>query len=75
MKTTVDQDLSIALSTEALNALGVETGVELEVEIVGRALVIRSSEEAQRSREFTSTVESILMKRRTVYDELSNSPD
>ena len=42
--TTIDQGSSVALSPEALNALGVEVGAELEVEIVGRALVVRSVE-------------------------------
>ena len=58
--TTVDQSSSVALPPEALNALGVESGAELDVEIVGRALVVRSVEEAQRSREFTyATVNQI----------------
>lgn len=32
---------------EALDAVGIEAGAELEVEIVGRALVVRSVEEAR----------------------------
>lgn len=39
----------MGLPPEALDALGVEAGAELEIEIVGRALVIRSVEEAKRS--------------------------
>ena len=73
--TIVDQGSSVALPPEALKALGVETGSELEVEIVGRALVVRSVEEAQRSREFTNAFESILTKRRTAYEELAKGPD
>jgi|GEM_PF-1125942 len=68
--TTLDQDSSVALPPEALDALGIEAGAELEVEIVGRALVVRSVEEARRSAEFISTFESILSKRRTAYEEL-----
>jgi hypothetical protein len=33
--TTLDQRSSVALPPEALDALGVEAGAELEVEIVG----------------------------------------
>ena len=73
--TTIDQHSSVALPPEALDALGVEAGAELEVEIVGRALVVRSVEEARRSREFISAFESILSKRRTAYDELAKGPD
>ena len=72
--TTIDQGSSVALPPEALNALGVEVGAELDVEIVGRALVVRSVEEAQRSREFTSAFESILTRRRSAYDELAKGP-
>lgn len=71
---TLAQRSSVALPPEALDALGVEAGAELEVEIVGRALVVRSVEEARRSRDFISTFESILSKRRTAYEELAKGP-
>jgi len=48
--TTVDHS-SVALAPEALDALGVQDGAQLEVEIVGRALVVRSVEDARRSRD------------------------
>ncbi len=73
--TTLDQHSSVALPPEALDALGIEAGAELEVEIVGRALVVRSVEEARRSAEFISAFESILSKRRTAYEELAKGPD
>lgn len=74
-KTTIDQGSSLALPQEALEALGVEDGAEVELEVVGRAVVVRSVEEAQRSREFFSAFESILTKRRTAYQELAKGPD
>jgi antitoxin component of MazEF toxin-antitoxin module len=73
--TTLDEHSSIALPPEALDALGIEAGAELEVEIVGRALVVRSVEEARRSAQFISTFESILSKRRTAYVEFAKDPD
>jgi len=73
--TTIDQRSSVALPPEALDALGVEVGAELEVEIVGRALVVRSVEEARRSREFISTFESILSRRRTAFEEIAKNPE
>ena len=36
-----------SLPPEAVDALGVEAGAELDVEIIGRALVVRSVEEAR----------------------------
>lgn len=73
--TTVDQHSSVALPPEALEELGVEAGAELEVEIVGRALVVRSVEEAKRSRDFMNTFETILSKRRSAYEELGKGPN
>jgi len=73
--TTIDQRSSVALPLEALEALGVKVGAELEVEIVGRALVIRSVEEARRSQEFISAFELILSRRRTAYEELAEGPN
>jgi antitoxin component of MazEF toxin-antitoxin module len=67
--TTVDQRSSIALPPEALDALGVQADAELEVEIVGRVLVVRSVDEARRSREFMSASESILSRSRTAYED------
>lgn len=72
--TTMDHPASLSLPPEALEALGVETGAELDLEIVGRAVVVRSIEEATRSREFINTFESILAKRRSAYDELAKGP-
>ena len=65
----------MALTSEALEALGVEAGAELDLEIVGRALVVRSVEEARRSRQFMRILESILTRRRTAYEELAKGPN
>ena len=64
---TIDEAASVALPPEA--------GAELDVEIVGRALVVRSVDEARRSREFIDTFESILSKRRKAYEQLAEGPD
>jgi antitoxin component of MazEF toxin-antitoxin module len=73
--TIIDQAASVSLPPEAVEALGVEAGAELDVEIIGRALIVRSVEEARRSREFSATFESILTRRRSAYDELAKGPD
>ena len=73
--TTIDDGSSLALPPEAVDALGVEAGAELDVEIVGRAVIVRSVEEAQRSREFINTFESILSRRRKAYERLAEGPD
>jgi len=73
--TTIDERSSLALPSEAIDALGVEAGAELDIEIVGRAVVVRSIEEAQRSRKFLDTFESILSRRRNAYERLAEGPD
>jgi len=73
--TIINQDPSMALTSEALEALRVEAGAELDLEIVGGALVVRSVEEARRSRQFLRILESILTRRRTAYEELAKGPN
>jgi bifunctional DNA-binding transcriptional regulator/antitoxin component of YhaV-PrlF toxin-antitoxin module len=72
--TTIDDASSVLLPQEAVDALGVDPGGELDIEIVGKALVVRSVEEAQRSREFLDTFESVLKKRREPYEQLAEGP-
>ena len=72
--TTIDEAASVLLPREAVDALGVKAGEELDVEIVGRALVVRSVEEAARSRNFTDTFESVLNRRRKAYQRLAEGP-
>ena len=72
--TTIDDAASVALPPEAVDALGVKAGGELDVEIVGRALVVRSVEEAARSRNFIDTFESILKRRHKAYEQLAKGP-
>lgn len=73
--TTIDDASSVLLPQEAVDALGVGAGAELDIEIVGRALVVRSVEEAQRSREFVNIFESVLKRRREAYEQLAESPN
>ncbi len=72
--TTLDDTASVLLPPEAVEALGVDAGEDLDIEIVGRALVLRSVGEARRSREFLDTFEIVLKKRREAYQELAEGP-
>lgn len=73
--TTLDDASSVLLPQEAVDALGVDAGGGLDIEIVGRALVVRSVEEAQRSREFSNIFESVLKRRREAYEQLAKGPE
>jgi antitoxin component of MazEF toxin-antitoxin module len=72
--TTLDDAASVSLPPEAVDALGVNAGDELDIEIVGGALVVRSADEARRSRESAVTFESVLKKRRRAYEQLAEGP-
>ena len=72
--TTLDDTASVSLPPEAVDALGVNAGDELDIEIVGRALVVRSAHDARRSREFADIFESVLKKRRRAYEQLAEGP-
>jgi antitoxin component of MazEF toxin-antitoxin module len=69
--TTIDAAASVSLPPEAVDALGVEAVGELDVEIVGRALVVRCVDEARRSRDLIDTFESVLYRRRKAYEQLA----
>ena len=71
---TLDESASVSLPSQAVDALGVTAGDELDIEIVGRALVVRSADEARRSREFTDIFESVLKRRRHAYQQLAKGP-
>jgi antitoxin component of MazEF toxin-antitoxin module len=71
---TLDDTASVSLPPEAVDALGIRAGSELNIEIVGRALVIRSAEDAQHSREFSDIFEAVLEKRRRAYEQLAEGP-
>ena len=66
--TTLDDAASVSLPPEAVEALGVSAGGELDVEIVGRALIVRSVEAAQHSRELSDIFEAVLERRRKAYE-------
>ena len=66
--TTLDDTASVSLPPEAVEALGVSAGDELEIEIAGRALIVRSVENAQHSRGFADIFDEVLKKREKAYE-------
>jgi len=72
--TTIDEASTLALPPEAVDALGVNLGEEIDVEIIGHAVVVRSAEEARRSRDFLESFASILQRRRKAYEKLAEGP-
>ncbi len=72
---TTRDDASLPLSPETLEAIGINAGEDLDIEIIGRALVVRSVDDAERSRDFATVFESLLERRRFAYEELAKGPE
>jgi len=67
----VDDAARFTLPQEAIEALGLQPGDEVDIEIVGHAVVVRSVADAARAGEFSKSFESILQRRRSAYDQLA----
>ena len=72
---TVDEAARLTLPPEAVEALGLQPGDEVDVEIIGRAVVVRSMAEANRAREFAKSFESIFERRRGAYQQLAEGAE
>jgi antitoxin component of MazEF toxin-antitoxin module len=69
--TILDDTASVSLPPEAVEALGVSPGNELDLEIVGRALIVRSVQNARHSRGFADIFDAVLRKREKAYEQLA----
>ena len=72
---TVDETVRLTLPPEAVEALGLQPGDEVNVEITGRGVVVRSAAEAARAGEFTKSFESIFERRRGAYERLAEGAE
>jgi antitoxin component of MazEF toxin-antitoxin module len=68
---TVDNSLSVCIPQEIVEALGFTPGSQINLEVVGHTLIIRSATEANRTEEFIQTFQSILERRKSAYEELA----
>lgn len=72
---TVDAAARLTLPPEAIEALGLQPGDEVDVEIVGRAIVVRSMAEANRAGEFAKSFERIFERRCGAYEQLAEGAE
>jgi antitoxin component of MazEF toxin-antitoxin module len=68
---TVNDSVSVCIPQEIVEALGFTPGSQINLEVVGNTLIIRSATEAQRAEEFVQTFQSILERRKSAYEELA----
>ncbi len=71
----VDEAARLTLPPEAVEALGLQPGDEVNIEIIGRAVVVRSVAEADRAGEFAKRFESIFERRRDAYEQLAEGAE
>ena len=68
---TIDEETRLNLPPEAIEALGIQPGDEVDIEVIGHAVVLRSVADAARAGDFSKSFESILQRRRSAYDQLA----
>lgn len=69
---TVDGENLLPLPADALAAIGLQPGDQVEVVVVGRALVVQlPSVEKPVESEFMQTFQDVLKKRREAYEKLA----
>ena len=68
---TIDDSVSVCIPPEIAQALGFTPGSQINLEVVGNTLIIRSATEVQRAKEFVETFQSILERRKSAYEELA----
>lgn len=71
----VDEAARLTLPPEAVEALGLLPGDEVDIEIIGRAVVVRSVAEAERAGEFAKRFASIFERRRGAYEQLAEGAE
>lgn len=68
---TVGDSVSVCIPQEIAEALGFTSGTQVNLEVVGHTLIIRSATETQRAEKFIETFQSILERRKSAYEELA----
>ena len=70
----VDHKASLSLPQEAIDALRLNNGGEVNIEIVGCTLIICSVAEAGRARGFAQAFQFVLKRRKGAYKQLAEGP-
>lgn len=71
---TIENPSSLPLTKEIVEALGLNVGAKVSLEIVGQTLIIRSVEETQRAEQFAHTFQFVLKRRLPAYNQLAEGP-
>lgn len=72
---TLGDPAELVISPEILKLIGVGAGDKIEIAVSGRAVVVRSLEEAERSRKIATARRDIFDRRREAYLKLAEGPE
>jgi anaerobic selenocysteine-containing dehydrogenase len=76
-KTTItpDNEVAVVLSPETLKSLGIVAGDELDITTAGKAVILRSLAEAEKSRKIQTATENVFHRWDKVFTELAKGAD
>lgn len=72
---TLGDPAELVISQEILKLIGVSAGDKIEIAVSDRAVVVRSLEEAERSRKIAAARKDIFDRRREAYLKLAEGPE
>ena len=73
--TTIGDSAALLLTAEVLNQVGVQVGDEVDVSVVDRTLIVRPLDEVEREKTFSEGMESLLKRRKRLYEALAKGPE
>lgn len=72
---TLGDPAELVIPQEILKLIGVSAGDKIEIAVSGRAVVVRSLEEAERARKIAAARRDIFDRRREAYLKLAEGPE
>jgi antitoxin component of MazEF toxin-antitoxin module len=73
--TTSGDAAAVLLPGELLEELGLKVGDEVEVVVIEGTLVLRRTDEEERSRRVEESTQSVLQRRKSAFEELAKGVD
>ena len=68
---TQDNLVLVPISQQMLGDLGLQSGDEVDIQVVDRALIVRSIEEVERKEQLENIVQGLLRRRSSTYEQLA----
>lgn len=68
---TSKDSAAILLPQEVLDQLGINAGDEVDLSVVGRTLILRPLEEAERARKIEQVTDTVFQRRKSAYEQLA----